>query len=192
MGTADTVRLEYQFGAGRLGLRFSEAAEGLPVRVKEVIPGSQADGKGLSVGVPLCAVNGVEVAESGHADVIAMVRAAAAGAGAGVVSARGSGGGASLTFLTPRTLPPLPQTPPVDNPTPKPSPRIPEVPPAWLLGLGGEWVATGTLQNSDGEETERILVEVSRRGELSGFVDDGDGDFDEDDCKIGNGRCVYL
>ena len=89
--------LSYQFGGGRIGLRFSEAAEGLPVRIAEVIPGSQADGKGLAVGVPLTAVNGVEVGERGHDEVIGMIRAASPGG----VSDSGSGGGPSLTFLTP-------------------------------------------------------------------------------------------
>eukprot|EP01046_Picozoa_sp_COSAG06_P013138 COSAG06_NODE_789_length_12286_cov_11.884713_3_plen_461_part_00 len=50
--------------------------------------------------------------------------------------------------------------------------------------LAGTWVAAGTA--NDEHAVERMLLRVSPTGELSGLVDDGDGEFEESDCKIGN------
>eukprot|EP01046_Picozoa_sp_COSAG06_P102739 COSAG06_NODE_48906_length_329_cov_0.573913_1_plen_109_part_11 len=64
---------------------------------------------------------------------------------------------------------PAPQAQPLDSGKP---------PPAWVTGLAGTWKATGQLSGSTERETELLLLRVSASGELSGYVDDGDGDLD--------------
>ena len=77
-------------GQGKLGIGFTSALDGLPVRISRLIPDSQAAVmEGLQVGAVLHAVNGDAVHQRSHAEVIEMIRAAstraAAAAAAGVI-----------------------------------------------------------------------------------------------------------
>ena len=73
--------IEYTFGPGTLGIGFTKASEGLPVRINRLVPGRQADAMGgLKLGAVLHAVNQEIVGQRGHADIIAMVVDAISGA----------------------------------------------------------------------------------------------------------------
>eukprot|EP01046_Picozoa_sp_COSAG06_P071748 COSAG06_NODE_20667_length_786_cov_0.861718_1_plen_110_part_01 len=79
----DELIVEHTFGPGPLGIGFTKAADGMPVRIEKLVPGSQAESmKGLEVGAPLFAVNGEAVGERSHDEAISMIKAAASGAAA--------------------------------------------------------------------------------------------------------------
>jgi len=192
----DELIVEHTFGPGPLGIGFTKAADGMPVRIEKLVPGSQAESmKGLEVGAPLFAVNGEAVGERSHAEAISMIKAAASGA----ETAKPAGSApARLSFVEQEDdtddddnsgmMPAAAEAP---SPAPQAQPLDSGKPPsAWVTGLAGTWEATGQLSGSTERETELLLLRVSASGELSGYVDDGDGDFDADDCKIGNGQCV--
>eukprot|EP01043_Picozoa_sp_COSAG02_P082370 COSAG02_NODE_20611_length_823_cov_0.828729_3_plen_111_part_01 len=66
--------IEYAFAPGTLGIGFTKASEGLPVRINRLVPGGQGDAMvGLKLGAALHAVNQEIVGQRGHADIIAMV-----------------------------------------------------------------------------------------------------------------------
>ena len=74
---------EYTFGPGPLGIKFTTAASGMPIRIDMVVPGSQAEQmNGLQTEDALCKVNGVEIGERTHAEVIAMIKTAVGAAAA--------------------------------------------------------------------------------------------------------------
>ena len=201
--------VEYEFATGQLGIRFTTADAGMPVRIDTVVPGSQAEQMGgLEPGVALFAVNGAAVGERTHAQVVAMIKAAL---GAAATAQPAGSAPVRLGFLTEAELEKV-----VPEPEPEPARTVATTAAAktealrlvpaqalepglatgtvmtdWVAQLAGEWEATGQLTGqTDVVETEWLLLEVSSSGQLSGLVDDGDGVIGADDCRIENSHCT--
>ena len=70
--------LVFEFGPGSIGIGFTSAHEGMPVKINRIVPGSPASRMpGIQLGLELYAVNGVVISDDEpHAGAIAMVKAA--------------------------------------------------------------------------------------------------------------------
>ena len=183
----DIAATEYEFRAGPLGIAFTPAASGLPLRIDRIVEGSQAEQiAGLDIGAALYAVNGTAVGERPHAEALSMVKTAADAAAAAQPAGSDP---VRLSFLNEKQQHQT-ELQPTSKALTKTAPTGKHVP-GWIAKLAGEWEATGQLAGEpDQVETEWLLLEVSPSGQLSGLVDDGDGVLDSADCKIGNSHCV--
>ena len=75
---AERGLLVFEFGPGSIGIGFTAAREGMPVKINRIVPGSPASRlRGMRLGLELYAVNGMAIADDEpHAGAIAMVKAA--------------------------------------------------------------------------------------------------------------------
>eukprot|EP01043_Picozoa_sp_COSAG02_P042282 COSAG02_NODE_3582_length_6531_cov_4.696206_9_plen_428_part_00 len=188
----DPAAAEFEFGPGPLGIAFTAAVSGLPLRIDRIVAGSQAEQMvGLEIGAALYTVNGTSVGERPHAEVVAMVKAACDTAAAAQPAGSAP---VQLSFLAEEEQQEAELE--VTSPTSaRPAPAVEHMSAGasqgWIAKLAGEWEASGQVAGEpDQVETEWLLLEVSPSGQLSGLVDDGDGVLDSGDCRIENSHCV--